>query len=228
MGFSAAEWSAINNSLIVGLCVVLFSLPLGVCLGYVLARRRFAGKWLVEVVVNLALVVPPVVTGYLLLEVFKPGAPVGRFLRQTLDIKVAFEFPGLVVAAAVMSFPLMVRAIRLGFQSVDPRLETAARTLGAGWWTTFFTVSLPLARNGVIAGCVLAFARSLGEFGATVMLASQREDNRTIPLLIYTLKDRSDGLPQIGSLVVVSLVLAAAALAMSEVLERKGLQGESS
>ncbi len=228
MEFNAAEWSAIYNSLIVGLCVVLFSLPLGVCLGYVLARRQFSGKWLVEVMVNLTLVVPPVVTGYLLLQVFKPGALLGRFLRQTLDLKVAFEFPGLVIAAAVMSFPLMVRAIRLGFQSVDPQLETAARTLGAGWWTTFFTVSLPLARNGVIAGCVLAFARSLGEFGATVMLASQRENNRTIPLLIYTLKDRPDGLPQIGSLVVVSLLLATAALVASEYLERRGLQREAS
>ena len=150
MEFSAAEWSAIYNSLRVGLCVVLASLPPGLFLGYALARHRFPGKWLVEVGVNLALVVPPVVTGYLLLQVFKPAAPVGGFLGRTLGLKVAFEFPGLVVAAAVMSFPLMVRAIRLGFQSVDPNLETAARTLGAGWWRTFFTVSLPLARNGVI------------------------------------------------------------------------------
>ena len=139
----------------------------------------------------------------------------------------AFEFPGLVVAAAVMSFPLMVRDIRLGFQSVDPNLETAARTQGAGWWRTFFTVSLPLARNGVIAGCVLAYARSLGEFGATVMLASQREGNRTLPLLIYTLKDRPDGLASIWPLVAISLLLAAGALVASEYLERKGLRHES-
>ena len=227
MEFSAAEWSAIHNSLWVGLFVVLVSLPPGVCLGYVLARHRFPAKWLVEVAVNLALVVPPVVTGYLLLQVFKPAAPVGGFLSRALGLRVAFEFPGLVVAAAVMSFPLMVRAIRLGFQSVDPNLETAARTLGAGWWRTFFTVSLPLARNGVIAGCVLAYARSLGEFGATVMLASQREGNRTIPLLIYTLKDRPDGLASIWPLVAVSLLLAAGALVASEYLERKGLRHES-
>ena len=227
MEFSAAEWSAIHNSLRVGLLVVLVSLPPGICLGYVLARHRFPGKWLVEVAVNLALVVPPVVTGYLLLQVFKPAAPVGGFLDRALGLRVAFEFPGLVVAAAVMSFPLMVRAIRLGFQSVDPNLETAARTLGAGWWRTFFTVSLPLARNGVIAGCVLAYARSLGEFGATVMLASQREGNRTIPLLIYTLKDRPDGLASIWPLVAVSLLLAAGALVASEYLERRGLRHES-
>lgn len=227
MEFSAAEWSAIHNSLWVGLLVVLASLPPGICLGYVLARHRFPGKWLVEVAVNLALVVPPVVTGYLLLQVFKPTAPVGGFLDWALGLRVAFEFPALVVAAAVMSFPLMVRAIRLGFQSVDPNLETAARTLGAGWWRTFFTVSLPLARNGVIAGCVLAYARSLGEFGATVMLASQREGNRTIPLLIYTLQDRPDGLASIWPLVAVSLLLAAGALAASEYLERKGLRHES-
>ncbi len=227
MEFSAAEWSAIHNSLRVGLLVVLVSLPPGVCLGYVLARHRFPGKWLLEVAVNLALVVPPVVTGYLLLQVFKPAAPVGGFLGRALGLKVAFEFPGLVVAAAVMSFPLMVRAIRLGFQSVDPNLETAARTLGAGWWRTFFTVSLPLARNGVIAGSVLAYARSLGEFGATVMLASQREGNRTIPLLVYALKDRPDGLASIWPLVAVSLLLAAGALVASEVLERKGLRHES-
>ena len=189
MLFTPAEWAAIQNSLIVGIYVVLVSLPPAVYLGYVLARYQFPAKWLVVIMVNLALVLPPVVTGYLLLQVFKPGTPVDQCLRH-VNIKVAFEFPGLVVAAGVMSFPLMVRAIRLGFQSVDPQLETAARTLGAGWLTTFFTISLPLARTGVMAGCVLAFARSLGEFGATVMLASQREANRTIPLLIYTLKEK--------------------------------------
>jgi len=224
--FSPAEWAAIHNSLIVGIYVVLVSLPPAVYLGYVLARHQFPAKWLVEIMVNLALVLPPVVTGYLLLQVFKPGTPVDQCLRH-VNIKVAFEFPGLVIAAGVMSFPLMVRAIRLGFQSVDPQLETAARTLGAGWLTTFFTISLPLARTGVMAGCVLAFARSLGEFGATVMLASQREANRTIPLLIYTLKDRSEGLPDIWPLAAVSLVLAAAALAVSEYMERQGLRRES-
>lgn len=224
---SPEEWSAIRLSCLVGFWVVVVSLPPGIYLGYVLARYQFPGKALVEVIVNLSLVVPPVVTGYLLLQVFKSDAPVGGFLRQNFAIRVAFHQNGLVVAAAVMSFPLLVRAIRLGFQSVDPRLETAARTLGAGRMTTFFTVSLPLAKSGVIAGCVLAFARSLGEFGATVMLASQREGNRTIPLLIYTVKDRPGGLEDIWPLVTVSLLLAGGALAASEYMERKGLRRES-
>lgn len=225
--FGPQEWSAIRLSLLVGVYVVVISLPPAVYLGYVLARHQFPGKWLIEILVNLSLVVPPVVTGYLLLQVFKPEALLGRFLRQNFNLRVAFHWQGLVVAAAVMSFPLMVRAIRLGFQSVDPRLETAARTLGAGRLETFFTISLPLAQSGVIAGCVLAFARSLGEFGATVMLASQREGNRTIPLLIYNMKDRPGGLEQIWPLVTVSLLLAGAALAASEYMERKGARRES-
>ena len=228
MFFSVAQWSAIINSCLVGIFVVLISLPLALFVGYVLARRQFLGKWLVEILVNLSLVMPPVITGYLLLQVFKPGTPLAWFLSQFFGLKIAFEFPGLVVAAAVMSFPFMVRSIRLGFQSVDPRLEKMARTLGVGWFTTFFRISLPLGRNGVIAGCVLAFARSLGEFGATVMLVSQRESTRTIPLLIYTLKDRSDGIVEISYLVVVSLFLAAGALAISEYIARKGLRREFS
>ena len=224
---SAEEWSAVRLSIVVGIYVVAFSLPVAIYLGYVLARYQFPGKALIEIFVNLSLVVPPVVTGYLLLQLFKPEAFVGRFLRESFNLRIAFHQPGLVVAAAVMSFPLMVRAIRLGFQSVDPRLETAARTLGAGRLTTFFTISLPLAKSGIIAGCVLAFARSLGEFGATVMLASQREGNRTIPLLIYTVKNRPGGLNEIWPLVGVSLVLAGAALAASEYMERKGTRRES-
>ena len=226
--FTVAQWSAIINSCLVGVFVVLISLPLALFVGYVLARRQFPGKWLVEILVNLSLVMPPVVTGYLLLQVFKPGTPLAWFLSKFFGMKIAFEFPGLVVAAAVMSFPLMVRSIRLGFQSVDPRLEKMARTLGVGWVSTFFRISLPLGRNGVIAGCVLAFARSLGEFGATVMLVSQRESTRTIPLLIYTLKDRPDGIVEISYLVVVSLFLAAGALAISEYIARKGLSREFS
>ena len=228
MFFTVAQWSAIFNSCLVGIFVVLVSLPLALCVGYVLARRQFPGKWLVEILVNLSLVMPPVVTGYLLLQIFKSGSPLGWFLSQFFGIKIAFEFPGLVVAAAVMSFPLMIRSIRLGFQAVDPRLEKMARTLGVGWFTTFLRISLPLGRNGVIAGCVVAFARSLGEFGATVMLVSQRESTRTIPLLIYTLKDRSDSFLEISHLVVISLFLATGALAISEYIGRKGMRREFS
>lgn len=221
------EWSAIRLSLIVGTLVVLVSLPPATALAYLLARREFRGKWLLEVVINLPLVLPPVVTGYLLLLMLSPKSTLGQFLESNFGIRVAFDWKGLVVAAAAMSFPLMVRAIRLGFQAVDARLELAARTLGAGPWRTFFTVSLPLASRGVLAGCVLAFARSLGEFGATVMLVSQRETTRTIPLLIYSMRDQVGGLQQIWRLVVISIVLAAAALFASEYAERKGQQREA-
>ncbi len=219
--FNEAEWNAIRLSLTVSGYVVLFTLPLAIPLGYVLARKEFRAKWLVEVFLNLSLVIPPVVTGYMLLLLFQADAPVGRFLRSTFGIRVAFDWKGLVVAAAVMSFPLMVRAIRLGFQGVDPRLEMAARTLGARRTRTFFTISLPLAMHGVISGSVLAFARSLGEFGATVMLVSQRESTQTIPLLIYSMRDRVGGLDAIWPLVAVSILLAGAALAASEFLERR-------
>lgn len=220
-------WSAIRLSLIVGTLVVVVSLPPATALAYLLARREFPGKWLLEVTVNLPLVLPPVVTGYLLLILLSPQSTLGRLLESTLGIRIAFDWKGLVVAAAVMSFPLMVRAIRLGFQSVDARLELAARTLGAGPWRTFFTVSLPLASRGVLAGCVLAFARSLGEFGATVMLVSQRESTRTIPLLIYSMRDQVGGMEQIWGLVIISIVLAAAALFVSEYIERKEQQREA-
>lgn len=218
---SPEEWHAIRLSLVVALWVVALSLPVAIPLGYLLARRDFRAKWLVEVVVNLSLLLPPVVTGYLLLIVFQADAPVGRLLREYLGIRIAFDWKGLVVAAGVMSFPLMVRAVRLGFESVDPRLELAARTLGVGRFRTFFAISLPLARHGVIAGAVLAFARSLGEFGATVMLVSQRESTQTIPLLIFSTQDRIGGIDRIWPLVIVSILLAAGALVASELLQRR-------
>jgi len=220
--FSSKEWAAVNRSCLVGFCVVLLSLPGGIFLGYILARIPFRAKSLVEVLVNLPLVLPPVVTGYILLLTFNSEAPVGQLLRTWFGIKIAFAWPGLVLSAAVMSFPLMVRAIRLGFQSVDPRYEIAARTLGATRTVSFFTVSLPLAKSGVIAGCVLAFARSLGEFGATVMLVSQRESLMNIPLLIYARRDEPGGLTASWGLLIVSLLLAGSALAASEYLERRG------
>ena len=145
--FSSKEWAAVNRSCLVGFCVVLLSLPGGIFLGYILARIPFRAKSLVEVLVNLPLVLPPVVTGYILLLTFNSEAPVGQLLRTWFGIKIAFAWPGLVLSAAVMSFPLMVRAIRLGFQSVDPRYEIAARTLGATRTVSFFTVSLPLAKS---------------------------------------------------------------------------------
>ncbi len=218
------EWEAVRLSLLVGTFVVVGSLPWAIFLGYFLARCQFPGKWLLEVLINLPLVLPPVVTGYLLLLWLRPQAFLGRWIYDALGIRIAFDWKGLVVAAAVMSFPLMVRAIRLGFQGVDPHLEVASRTLGASWWRTFLTISLPLASRGILAGCVLAFARSLGEFGATVMLVSSRESTQTIPLLIYSMRDRVGGLQQIWPLVLISVLLAALALGTSEYFERRGLR----
>ncbi len=205
-----------------GILTVIVSLPPAIAIGYGLARRKLPLQSLVEVLINLPLVLPPVVTGYLLLILFRPDGTLGRFLREALGIRIAFDWKGLVVAASVMSFPLMVRAIRLGFQSVDPRLEWAARTLGASPWRTFVRVSVPLARRGILAGCVLAFARSLSEFGATVMLVSQRESTRTIPLLVYSLRDRINGERQLWPLVLISLGIATAALVVCEWLDRRG------
>ena len=158
------EWHAVRLSLQVATCASLLGLPLAVAIGYRLARSPGRAKWLVEVIVNLPLVLPPVVVGYLLLIIFSPRGPLGSLLWAWFGIKIVFTWWGAVLASVVVSFPLMVRAIRLAFQGIDPRLEMAARSLGAGPLRSFWTVSLPLARRGLIGGCVLGFARSLGEF----------------------------------------------------------------
>jgi molybdate transport system permease protein len=216
-----AEWSAVRLSLQVSLTATLVSLPFGVALGRLMARRQFPGKGLVETVLSLPLVLPPVVTGYLLLVVLGRQGVVGSFLERQLGLSLVFTWGGAAVASAVMAFPLMVRAIRLAFAGVDPRLEQAARTLGAGRVETFFRISLPLARRGVIAGAVLAFARSLGEFGATILVAGNiRFVTQTIPLYIYDQVNTPGGMEQSGRLVVVAVVIAAAALVTAEWLER--------
>ncbi|HYW80043.1 MAG TPA: molybdate ABC transporter permease subunit, partial [Thermoguttaceae bacterium] len=217
-----AEWAALRLSFQVAVCAALLNLPFAIGIGYVLARYRFRGRWLVEAVVNLPLVLPPVVTGYLLLVCFAPRGPIGSVLEDWFGIRIVFTWSGAVLAAMAVSFPLMVRAVRLAFQSVDPRLEMAARSLGANRATTFFTVTLPLARNGVIAGWLLAFARSLGEFGATIMIAGNIEGlTRTIPLEIYSLANQPGGIGQSWRLVGLSILLACGALAVSEWLERR-------
>ncbi len=144
------EWSALRLSFQVGMCAALAGLPPAIAVGYLLARGKFVGKWFVEVIVNLPLVLPPVVTGYLLLICFAPHGPLGSMLRDWLGIKIVFNWLGAALASTIMAFPLMVRAIRLAFQAVDPRLEMASRTLGAGRIATFFSISLPLAHRGVI------------------------------------------------------------------------------
>jgi molybdate transport system permease protein len=217
------EWSALRLSFQVAGCAATAALPLAVAIGYLLARTSFVGKWIVQTLVDLPLVLPPVVTGYLLLVAFGPQGPIGAVLGKLLGIQVVFNWLGAALASAVVSFPLMVRAIRLAFEGVDPRLEMAARGLGAGPLTAFFTVSLPLARRGLVAAWVLGFARSLGEFGATIMVAGNIEGKtRTIPLAIYSFANRPDGAEQSWRLVVLSILLACAALGASEWLERRG------
>jgi molybdate transport system permease protein len=222
------EWSAVRLSLQVGLCAVLASLPGAVVVGYFLARSHSRGKWLVEVLVNLPLVLPPVVTGYLLLVCFAPNGAFGALLERWFDVRIVFTWWAAAIAAAVVSFPLMVWTIRLAFQSVDPKLEMAARSLGASRLGAFWSVTLPLARRGVLAGCLLAFARSLGEFGATIMVAGNIVgQTQTIPLAIFSYFSRPG--PQTAGLrlAAISVVLAAGTLMAREWLERRRLSRES-
>jgi molybdate transport system permease protein len=229
LGLAPEDWSAVGASAVASTASVLLSLPFGLALGWLLARRTFPGKWAVETAVNLPLVLPPVVTGYLLLSLLGRNSWFGGWLDATLGIRIAFTWAAVVLAGSVMGFPLMVRAIRLAFQGLDPRLFQAARSLGAGPFDAFWSVSLPLARNGVLAGAVLAFARSLGEFGATLVFAANQPAHRTLALQIYTLwsEPGSDSEARMWRLVIASVLLAAAALAASEFLERRGARRES-
>lgn len=217
-----AEFSAIAVSLQVALAAVFCSLPLGIAAGWLLARKRFPGKLLLETCVNLPLVMPPVVTGYLLLIAFGRQGPIGGWLERWFGVQLVFDWKGAALAAAVVSFPLLVRSIRSAIAGVDVRLEDAARTLGAGPWDLFFSVTLPLARRGVIAGAVLAFARALGEFGATIMIAGNiAGETRTIPLMIYSELETPGGEGQITLLILASILISAGALLVSEYLERR-------
>jgi molybdate transport system permease protein len=229
LGLAGDDWAALGFSAAVSSVAVALSLPFGVGLGWLLARRPFPGKAILETAVNLPLVLPPVVTGYLLLVLFGRQGLVGGRLERAFGVEVAFTPAAAALAAAVMGFPLLVRAVRLAFQGTDPRLYQAARSLGAGPFDAFFTVSLPLARNGVIAGVVLSFARGLGEFGATLLFAGSAPGRRTLAVEIYRLYevpgDASEA--RMWRLVAASIVLACAALAASEYLERWGARRES-
>lgn len=217
------ELDAIRLSMIVGATAVAGSLPFGIALGWLLARYSFPGKTIVETLLNLPLVLPPVVTGYLLLVTLGRQGWLGNLLDRTFGIRFVFDWKGAAVAAAVVSFPLMVRAIRLAFAAIDHQLEQAARTLGASRIDAFMTVSLPLARPGIVAGCVLAFARSMGEFGATIMIAGNIPGmTQTIPLYIYEQLSVPGGLEASRRIVIVSVVIAAAALMAGEYLDRRG------
>ena len=223
-GLTAEDWHAVWLSVRVAVAAVLLSLPFGIACGWLLARKSFRGKTLVETLVNLPLVLPPVVTGLLLLYLLGRRGWIGAWLYQWFGLEIALTWKAAVLAVAVMGFPLLVRAVRLGFQETDPRLYQAARSLGAGAWDAFFSVSLPLARNGVIAGVILAFARGLGEFGATLMFAGSRPESRTLPVQVYILSNQpgDDYEQRMWRVVAASVVIAFAALAVSEYLERKG------
>ena len=217
--FSPEELTAIRLSLWVAFWAMLCSLPVGVAVALVLARGRFWGKALLNVVVHLPLVMPPVVTGYLLLLLFGRKGPLGRLLADSLGIVLAFRWTGAALACAVMGFPLMVRSIRLSLDAVDRRLEDAAGTLGANAFWIFATITLPLILPGVVAGMILSFARALGEFGATITFVSNIPgETETLPTAIYTLLQVPGGDLGALRLTVVSVAISIAALFASEVL----------
>jgi molybdate transport system permease protein len=225
MTLTADEIVALRLTCLVALAAVGCSLPFGVAVAWLLARREFRGKTMLETAVNLPLVLPPVVTGYLLLVLFGRQGFIGRWLETVLGLRLIFDFKGAVLASAVMAFPLLVRPMRLGFGNIDRRLELAARSLGAKPMDVFLSVSLPLAMRGVVAGSVLAFARAMGEFGATMMIAGNIPGRtRTVSLHIYGLLETPGGLDRAPLLVAWSVLIAAAALLVGEYLERRGRQ----
>jgi molybdate transport system permease protein len=214
---SPAEWQAVALSLRVSFWATLVSLPLGIFVAYALARWSFPGKQLLNGLVHLPLILPPVVTGYLLLLTFGRRGPVGSFLEEWFGIVFAFRWTGAALAAGVMAFPLMVRAIRLAIEAVDPKLEEAAGTLGAPRIWVFATVTLPLCLPGVVAGAILAFAKAMGEFGATITFVSNIPgQTQTLPSAIYTFLQVPGGEDDAARLVIVAIVVAMGALLLSE------------
>jgi molybdate transport system permease protein len=215
------EWRAVALSLRVSLWATAVSLPLGVLVAYALARWEFWGKPLLNGLVHLPLILPPVVTGYLLLVTFGRRGSVGQYLDQWFGIVFAFRWTGAALAAAVMAFPLMVRAIRLAIEAVDPRLEQAAGTLGASRPWVFVTVTLPLILPGIVAGAVLAFAKAMGEFGATITFVSNIPgQTQTLPSAIYAFLQVPGGEGNAARLVWVAIAIAMAALMLSEWVAR--------
>lgn len=218
---SPDEWRAVVLSMKVSFWAVLVSLPFGILVAYALARWRFPGRQLLNGLVHLPLILPPVVTGYLLLLTFGRKGAVGQLLEQWFGIILAFRWTGAALAAAVMAFPLMVRAIRLAIEAVEPRLEEAAGTLGASPPWVFVTVTLPLILPGIIAGVILAFAKAMGEFGATITFVSNIPgQTQTIPSAIYSFLQVPGGDAQAARLVIVAVALAMAALLLSEWVSR--------
>lgn len=222
LGLGAAEWAALALSLKVSIVATLASLPLAIWVAWILARRDFRGKSMLSAAVHLPLVLPPVVTGYLLLLTFGRRGMVGGFLEETLGIVLAFRWTGAALAAAIMGFPLMVRAIRLAIEAVDPKLEEAAGTLGANRFAQFRLVTLPLIVPGILAGSVLGFAKAMGEFGATItFVANIPGQTQTLPSAIYAFLQVPGGETAAFRLVGLSLVVALGAVIISEILARR-------
>ena len=228
LGLSPAEWAIVGLSLKVSLVAVLATLPVAYALAWLLARRQFPGRLLLDALVHLPLVVPPVVTGWLLLIVFGRNGPIGAWLEQVMGVTLVFRWTGAALAAAVMALPLMVRAMRLSIEAVDRRLVGAARSLGASPWRAFATITLPLSLPGILAGAMLGFARSLGEFGATITFASNIVgETRTLPLAIYSGLQTPGAEGAVTRLAVISILLSLVALLVSEVLVRRSAGGRA-
>lgn len=221
MFLSPYEWEAVVLSLQVAGTAVFFSLPIGILTAWVLVRYRFPGKALLDSVIHLPLVLPPVVIGYLLLLAMGRKGVIGAWLYHWFGFSFSFSWHGAALASAVVAFPLMVRAIRLALSAVDQRLELAARTLGATPLRVFFTITLPLSFPGILAGTVLAFARSLGEFGATITFVSNIPgETRTIPLAMYTLIETPGAALEAARLCAIAIALSLLSLLLSEWLAR--------
>jgi molybdate transport system permease protein len=223
---NAAEWAIVGLSLKVGGVAMVVTLPIAFALAWMLARVRFPGKVVVDAAIHLPLVVPPVVTGWVLLLAFAPNGPVGGWLQAWFGVTVLFRWTGAAIAAGVMALPLMVRAMRISIEAVDRRLENAARTLGAGPWRVFWTLTLPLSVPGVLAGAMLGFARSIGEFGATITFVSNVPgETQTLPLAIYSALQQPGADALVWRLSAVSVGLSLIALIASEMLTRRAGRG---
>jgi molybdate transport system permease protein len=222
LNLSPEEWTAVRLSLRVATVAMFASLPVGIAVAYVLARAHFPGKSIVNGIVLLPLILPPVVTGYLLLLSFCRRGPIGAFLDEHFGIVFSFRWTGAALACAVMAFPLLVRAIRLSIESVDRRLEDAAGTLGANPLWVFLFVTLPLILPGIIAGMILCFAKAMGEFGATITFVSNIPgETQTLPTAIYTLTQIPGGETGALRLTLVSIVISMGALVISELMARR-------
>ncbi|USH04233.1 molybdate ABC transporter permease subunit [Grimontia kaedaensis] len=222
MLLTPVEWEALALSLKISLVAVAASLPLGIATAWLLARKEFAGKSLLDGFIHLPLVLPPVVIGYLLLVVMGRRGAVGSWLYDTFGVSFSFSWKGAALASAVVAFPLLVRAVRLSIELVDKKLEQAARTLGASPWRVFFTITLPLIAPGILSGLVLAFARSLGEFGATITFVSNIPgETQTIPLAMFSFLETPGAEGSVARLCIISVVIALLSLFGSEWLSRR-------